>query len=93
VLRERHDAISWAGIMDEAHRRVRGRPVVTLTNQTLLHAPAREHSRKPDEFYALVESLCPAPVNGKLELFARESRPGWIAAGAEIGKFSAGRGA
>ena len=70
---------------------VRGRPVVTLTNQTtLLHAPMREHSRKPDAFYALVESLCPAPHDGRLELFARQARPGWVAAGAEVGKFSAG---
>jgi len=37
---------------------VRGRPVVTLTNQsTVLVAPRREHSRKPDEFYRLVEVL------------------------------------
>jgi len=68
---------------------VRGRPVVTLTNQTtLLQAAMREHSRKPDAFYALVESLCPAPLGGRLELFAREARPGWVAAGAEVGKFS-----
>jgi ParB/RepB/Spo0J family partition protein len=40
---------------------VRGKPVVTLTNQTtLLHAPVRGHSAKPREFYDLVESLCPA---------------------------------
>jgi N6-adenosine-specific RNA methylase IME4 len=32
---------------------VRGKPVVTLTNQTTaLEAPLREHSRKPDEFYS-----------------------------------------
>jgi N6-adenosine-specific RNA methylase IME4 len=68
---------------------VRGRPVVTLTNQTtLLQAPMREHSRKPDAFYVLVESLCPAPDNGRLELFARETRPGWLTAGAEVGRFS-----
>jgi N6-adenosine-specific RNA methylase IME4 len=73
---------------------VRGKPVVTLSNQTtLLNAPMREHSRKPDEFYALVEGLCPAPLNGRLELFARQARPGWIAAGAEVGKFQAGRDA
>jgi N6-adenosine-specific RNA methylase IME4/ParB-like chromosome segregation protein Spo0J len=37
-----------------------GKPVLTLTTQsTLLVAPAREHSRKPDEFYALIASLCP----------------------------------
>jgi N6-adenosine-specific RNA methylase IME4 len=41
---------------------VRGKPVVTLSNQsTLMLAPARGHSVKPPEFYNLVESLCPAP--------------------------------
>jgi N6-adenosine-specific RNA methylase IME4 len=56
----------------------RGRPLVTLGNQsTLLLAPAREHSRKPEEFYTLVESLCPTPPLGRIELFARGERPGW----------------
>ena len=42
---------------------IRGKPVVTLTNElTVLHAPSRgEHSAKPKEFYDLVERLCPAP--------------------------------
>ena len=54
---------------------VRGRPVVNLTNQTtVIHATLREHSRKPDEFYQMVESLCPG---AKVELFAREERLGW----------------
>ena len=49
---------------------VRGKPVVTLTNQsTLLHAPVRGHSEKPREFYDLVESLCPAPRYA--DLFSR----------------------
>lgn len=64
---------------------VKGKPVVTLTNQsTVIYGPLREHSRKPDEFYELVESLCPGR---KLELFARQTRPGWSAYGAETGKF------
>ena len=67
---------------------VRGRPVVTLTNQTTaLSAPMREHSRKPAEFYALVETLCPG---NKLEMFSRESRTGWQAWGAESGSLSDG---
>lgn len=67
---------------------VRGKPVVTLTNQTtLLHGPMREHSRKPDEFYAMVEALCPVPAGGRVELFSRQARPGWVAAGAEVSKF------
>jgi len=66
---------------------VRGAPHVNLTNQTtLLAAPLRDHSRKPDEFYALVEALCPG---SKLEVFARQQRPGWVAWGAESEKFDA----
>jgi N6-adenosine-specific RNA methylase IME4 len=34
----------------------------------------REHSRKPDEQYAVIESCSPGPF---LELFARGERPGW----------------
>jgi N6-adenosine-specific RNA methylase IME4 len=41
---------------------VRGKPTVSLSNETtLLRAPVRAHSQKPEEFYALVEKLCPAP--------------------------------
>ncbi len=65
---------------------VKGRPTFVLTNQsTALQAPAREHSRKPDEFYQLVDSLCPG---SKCELFAREQRRGWTCFGAEIGVFA-----
>ncbi len=35
----------------------------------------REHSRKPDEQYTLIEGCSPGPY---LELFARGPRPGWI---------------
>lgn len=66
---------------------VKGNPTVTLTNQTTaLCAPMREHSRKPDEFYTLVESLCPG---SKLEMFARQEREGWACWGAEKQLFAA----
>ena len=42
----------------------------------LLIAPRRQHSRKPDETYARIERLLPGPY---LELFARQSRAGWMA--------------
>lgn len=62
---------------------VKGNPVVTLTNQTtLLNGPMRQHSRKPDEFYAMVETLCPG---SKCEFFSREKRKGWTTFGAEAG--------
>lgn len=34
----------------------------------------REHSRKPDEQYGIIEACSPGPF---LELFARGTRPGW----------------
>jgi N6-adenosine-specific RNA methylase IME4 len=40
----------------------------------------REHSRKPDEQYPLIEGCSPGPY---LELFARGARPGWASWGAE----------
>jgi len=45
-----------------------------------------EHSRKSDEFYALVRRLCPGR---RLEMFAREQREGFVAWGAEQGHFVA----
>jgi N6-adenosine-specific RNA methylase IME4 len=56
---------------------IRGKILVNLTSQsTLLHAPRRGHSQKPEVFYALVEALCP---DSKLDLFARVSHVGWMA--------------
>lgn len=64
---------------------IKGKPVVNLTNQTtLLNGPMREHSRKPNEFYTMVDALC---IGRKCELFSREERKGWKSFGAEIGKF------
>ena len=34
----------------------------------------REHSRKPDEIFPIIEACSPGP---RLELFAREKRKGW----------------
>lgn len=44
------------------------------TQVNLLFTRKREHSRKPDEFYDLIEACSPGPY---LELFARFRRPGW----------------
>ncbi len=40
----------------------------------IIMVPVREHSRKPDEAYERIERYCDGP---RLELFARQSRPGW----------------
>lgn len=46
----------------------------------LIETRKREHSRKPDEQYALIESCSPGPY---LELFARQARSGWTSWGDE----------
>ena len=48
----------------------------------MIETRKREHSRKPDEQYALIEDCSPGPY---LELFARHPQPGWTAWGAESG--------
>ena len=47
----------------------------------------REHSRKPDEHYALIEACSRPPF---LELFARHARPGWRQWGDECPATDAG---
>lgn len=44
------------------------------TQVNLLATRKREHSRKPDEIYDIIEACSPGPY---LELFARFPRPGW----------------
>ncbi len=53
--------------------------------ENLLATRKREHSRKPDELYGIVEACSPGPY---LELFARRSRPGWHQWGDQFGKFA-----
>ena len=63
----------------------RGKPVFLHgSDGTVLEAARREHSRKPDEFYALVERVCPG---SRVELFARQQRERWQSFGNDTGRF------
>jgi N6-adenosine-specific RNA methylase IME4 len=57
---------------------VRGKNARTLgpgrSQVNMLQTRKREHSRKPDEQFQLIESCSPGPY---LELFARGERPNW----------------
>jgi N6-adenosine-specific RNA methylase IME4 len=44
----------------------------------------REHSRKPDQLYDVIEACSPGP---RLELFARTERAGWHQWGNELGSY------
>jgi ParB/RepB/Spo0J family partition protein len=63
----------------------RGKPVFLHGNRgTVLEAARREHSRKPEEFYALVEETC---RGSKVELFGRQEREGWQVFGNQTNSF------
>lgn len=63
---------------------VRGKDARTLApgrrQVDFLAIQKREHSRKPDEMYAIIESCSPGPY---LELFARGARENWSVWGNE----------
>ncbi len=70
-------------------RRVRGLIETSedVDDSLLIEAVLREHSRKPDEQYRMLDMLVP-DVPGA-ELFARQTRPGWRAWGNQSNKFNA----
>jgi N6-adenosine-specific RNA methylase IME4 len=51
----------------------------------ILKTRKREHSRKPDELYQIIESCSPGPY---LELFARGQRAGWDQWGNQVEDYS-----
>jgi N6-adenosine-specific RNA methylase IME4 len=54
---------------------------------SVIQSPRRQHSRKPDEAYALIERMYPELP--RIELFARHARKGWDAWGNEAPKAAA----
>ena len=66
--------------------RARGKALNLIETLDCLELPgrAREHSRKPDEAYELVERLTPGWT--RADVFAIDVRPGWNQFGDELGK-------
>ena len=80
VLRNAHEPFVIA---------TRGQPRCARTVRSVVMGEAREHSRKPDAAFAAAEHLLPGVA--RVELFSRETRPGWDSWGNEAGKFDGGR--
>jgi len=55
-------------------------------HSSVINAPRREHSRKPDEVYSIIEAMYDGPY---IELFARSKREGWVGWGIDYGIFQA----
>lgn len=68
---------------------VKGKNARTLapgrSQVNFLKTQKREHSRKPDEFYDIVESCSPGPY---FEMFARGSRQGWSSWGNQADEYT-----
>jgi N6-adenosine-specific RNA methylase IME4 len=69
----------WLAIRGHGYKRQ------AMDVEQAVFAPVREHSRKPDEVIERIERLVGDVP--RIELFAREQRPGWTAWGNEITKF------
>jgi N6-adenosine-specific RNA methylase IME4 len=64
---------------------IKGKPLfVNTTERDIITEARREHSRKPDSFFDMVDKTC---VGRKLEYFSREKREGWEIFGNETNKF------
>ena len=64
--------------------RGKGIPVPEGSNRvsSVIVAPQRAHSEKPDELYKILETMY--PEYEKVELFARKKREGWDAWGNQV---------
>lgn len=65
---------------------IKGNPVFRDAHniRDIFSEPRREHSRKPEAFYEMVNNLC---VGRKLDYFSREHRDGWCSYGNDTEKF------
>jgi N6-adenosine-specific RNA methylase IME4 len=64
---------------------IKGKPYWENTShRDILREPRREHSRKPDSFFNIVEKIT---LGRRLEYFSREKRNGWEVFGNDTEKF------
>lgn len=64
---------------------IRGKPTWENTTwRDIIEEPRREHSRKPESFYEMVDAVT---VGRKLEFFSRTKRKGWEVVGNDTEKF------
>lgn len=68
-----------------------GNPETVKNVRTVVEGVVREHSRKPEEGYAVAEAY--VPNARRLDLFSRQPRAGWDNWGNEADKFAEGTAA
>lgn len=66
---------------------IKGSPAwESKSERDIIRIARREHSRKPDEFYKMVERISPSAK--RLDIFSREVRKGWEQYGNETRKYN-----
>lgn len=85
IARTVHEPYIIASLPDADWRGASFPNLVETLESLSLDGLAREHSRKPEEFYGLVESAYPDAR--RIDVFARQSRAGWSTWGNEATKF------
>jgi len=64
---------------------IKGKPIIQGNSERdIITESRREHSRKPEAFYEMVERMC---IGNKLDYFSRQTRNNWEHYGAEQGQF------
>jgi N6-adenosine-specific RNA methylase IME4 len=64
---------------------IKGKPYWNNTTyRDIFTEPRREHSRKPDAFFKMIEEIT---IGRRLEYFSREKRDGWDIYGNDVNKF------
>lgn len=64
---------------------IKGKPTYQNTKyRDIIIEKGREHSRKPECFYDMVNDIC---IGSKIDYFSREKREGWYSYGNQINKF------
>ena len=64
---------------------IKGKPIIQGSSERdIITEPRREHSRKPEAFYQMVERMC---IGNKLDYFSRQTRKNWEHYGAEQDQF------
>ena len=74
--------------------RTMAEPIIVATIGNPKHKPfpglftgvRREHSRKPESFYELIDAKCPR-LAARADIYVRQTRPGWMSYGDEMTKF------
>lgn len=92
VTRNKKPAMGTGYVARSMHENVLigacGKPEYRRALPSIFDGLRRQHSRKPDEFYGLVDRFA-MPWARKLDLFSRETRPGWSSWGNQSALFDA----